>query len=874
MKLVPDEKTLPRLHLIGTLAIVLLLVLLLAGLFVWQGWRSHRQALHNIEHAAQQQIQARLAAEMDSVQGVIDFTREQTEQALRRSLVDQVDAAFGVAEGIHARESGRRPESEVRRLILEALRPARFFEGRGYYFINDMQGHIRLLPTSPEREGLLTLYNDDDIGQPVMVRLIEAARQPRGQGWARYRWYPIGETRQMKDKLSYVRHFAPYDWLIGTGDYLESWEDYRRQEALERLRSTRFGRNGYVVVSSLDGKALIMPATPEFEGKAYPDLPEQQAQVIQQVTELARAGGGYLSYDWPDASGDQPRRKTALVKPYGPWGWVLTVTMFDDELLAPVAHELEQQQQLGRKQLLGLLYVLLATSLLAVAGSLWFSGWSGRLFRAYHQRNLEQQQALREGELRLRTILDSVDAAIFIKGLDFRYRYANRKACEDLGRPLSDIVGRDDAELIDPAQARQARQTDRRVLGQGERVESEWVSDAGDRPLARATVKLPLRDVHGSIYALCGVSTDISERKRVEAVLAQARDAAEAANRAKSDFLSNVSHELRTPLNAILGMLHLAAQSPLSPQQQDYLQQVQRAGRQLHDIIVDMLDYASLDSGRLQLQISPFVLSELLGQLALRLAGEAAAKGLDFAFGIDAGVPVQLVGDAQRLGQALQHYLANAIKFTERGSVALQVSLYQRDADGVLLRFEVSDSGIGLDESQRARLFQHFEPGDASATRRHGGAGLGLVLVKQLAALMGGEVGCNSQPGRGSTFWLTARLGLADSQGSGSLETPYRWQQTPQAADQAGQADQAGRADPADADGLPAAAGLATDDSQWQHLRERLLELLRHDDVDSLLLFDQQEPLLRAALGEQFRALAHAMRQYDFPAALELLQQT
>lgn len=870
MKLVPDEKTLPRLHLIGTLAIVLLLVLLLASLFVWQGWRSHRQALHNIERAAQLQIQARLKAEMDSVQGVIDFTREQTEAVLRRSLIDQVDAAFGVIEGIHARESERRSEPEVKRLILEALRPARFFDGRGYYFIDDMQGHIRLLPTSPEREGLLTLYNDDDKGQPVMARLIEAARQPRGQGWARYRWYPIGEARQMKDKLSYVRHFAPYDWLIGTGDYLEHWEDYRRQEALERLRSTRFGRNGYVVVSTQDGQALIMPSTPEFEGRLYSDLPEQQAQVLKQATDLARAGGGFLSYDWPDASGAQYRRKTALVQPYGPWGWVLTVTMFDDELLAPVAHELEQQQLLGREQLRGLFYVLLATSLLAITGSLWFSRWSGRLFRDYHQRNLEQQQALREGELRLRTILDSVDAAIFIKGLDFRYRYANRKACEDLGRPLSDIVGRDDAELIEPAQARQAHQTDRLVLGQGERVESEWVSAAGDRPLARSTIKLPLRDVHGSIYALCGVSTDISERKRVEAVLAQARDAAQAANRAKSDFLSNVSHELRTPLNSILGMLHLAVQSPLSTQQQDYLQQVQRAGCQLHDIIVDMLDYASLDSGRLQLQSSPFVLGEMLGQLALRPAGEAGAKGLDFAFGIDAGVPVQLIGDAQRLGQALRHYLVNAIKFTDRGAVALQVSLCQRDSDGVLLRFEVSDSGIGLDESQRARLFQHFEPGDASATRRHGGAGLGLVLVKQLAALMGGEVGCNSQPGRGSIFWLTARFGLVDSQGGGGLEAPYRWQQVPQAADQAGRADLAAMTDPA---GLPAAAGRVTDHPQWKQLRERLLELLRHDDVDSLLLFEQQQPLLRAALGERYRALAHAMRQYDFPAALELLQQ-
>ena len=866
MKLVPDEKTLPRLHLAGTLAIVLLLVLLLAGLFAWQGWRSHRQALHNIEHAAQLQIQARLAAEMDSVLGVIDFTREQTEAAFRRSLVDQVDAAFGVIEALHARESTRRSAPEVQRLILETLRPVRFFEGRGYYFVNDMQGRIRLLPNSPEREGLLEHDNRDDKGQPIMGRLIEAARQPPGQGWARYRWYPLGQASQMKDKLSYVRHFAPYDWLIGTGDYLEYWQDYRRQEALERLRSTRFGRNGYVAVASFEGKTLILPSTPDFEGRHYSELPSQQAEVVERIIALARAGGGFLSYDWTDPANGQLRRKTALVKGYAPWGWVLTVTMFDDELMAPVARELAQQQLLGREQLLGLLYVLLATGLLAVTGSLLFSRWSGRLFRDYHQRNLEQQQALREGELKLRTILDSIDAAIFIKGTDFRYRYANRKACEDLGRPLCDIVGREDAELVEPAQARQVRASDQLVFAQGERVESEWVHEIGGRLLARATVKLPLRDVNGSIYALCGVATDISERKRVEAVLAQARDAAEAANRAKSDFLSNVSHELRTPLNAILGMLHLAAQSALSPQQQGYLQQAQRSGRQLHDIIVDMLDYASLDRGRLQLQSSAFVLGEWLGLLALRTAGDAAAKGLDFAFGIDAGVPVQLVGDPQRLGQALQHYLGNAIKFTERGSIALQVSLCQLDPEAVQLRFAVSDTGIGLDEPQRERLFRHFEPGDASTTRRHGGAGLGLVLVKQLAALMGGEVGCDSQPGRGSTFWLTVWLGLADSQGGGGLEAACRWQQQSPALAAAEAVERA------ETRAEPAGTAQPADDAQWPPLRERLLELLRHDDVDSLLLFEQQEALLRAVLGPDFRALAHAMRQYDFPAALELLQ--
>ncbi|MDD2728466.1 cache domain-containing protein [Malikia sp.] len=863
MKLVPDEKNLPRLHRIGTLVIVLLLVLLLAGLFAWQGWRVHREALHNIEQASQQQIQARLTSEMDSVRGAIDFTRSQTEAALRRSLVDQVDVAHGVAEGIHARESGRRPRSEVKQLILEALRPARFFDGRGYVFVNDMQGYIRLLPPKPELEGQSNRQNRDDWGQPVMGSLIEAARQPRGEGWARYRWYPSDDPRQMKDKLSYVRHFEPYDWLIGVGDYLHHWEGYQRREALSRLRATRFGRTGHVGVSTLDGVTLLTPSTPELEGKPMGELPELESESVERIIRLARDGGGFLNYGWRDPQSRQIMNKTALVRAYQPWGWVLVVAMLDDELMAPVKQELGQQRLLGREQAMGLLCVLLAAALLTLGGSWLFSRWSGRLFQAYHRRNLEQQQALRESEHRLNTILDSVDASIFIKGPDYRFLYANRKLCEELGLPLSAIVGREDRELLDPERARQVRQIDRRVFERGERVASEWVGELRGRSVALATVKLPLRDVSGGIYALCGVTTDVSERQRVEVVLAQARDVAEAANRAKSDFLSNVSHELRTPLNAILGMLHLTAQTPLSPQQTDYLRQVQLASRQLHGIIIDMLDYASLDSGRLELQSGDFVLGELLDQLAQRLAGEAATKDLGFTLAVDAGVPVQLVGDPQRLSQALHHYLANAIKFTEQGAVGLRVRLLQRDVDRVRLRFEVSDTGIGIDEARRQRLFQHLEQGDASSTRRYGGAGLGLVLVKQLAELMGGEAGCDSQPGRGSTFWFTACLGQTSHPVAAREEAAaYRW---PHAAAPAAPA-------------VEPVAGVAPmgvpDDPAWSALRERLLSLLRHDDVDSLQLFEQQEDLLRAALGERHRALAQAMRSYDFPAALALLEQS
>ncbi len=856
MKLVPDEKNLPRLHLLGTLAIVFLLILLLSGLFAFQGWQVHRAALRNIEIAAQQQVQARLASEMDSVLGVIDFTRRRAESDLRRSLVDQVDAAYGVAQGLYEREQGRRPDSEVQRLILAALRPTRFFEGRGYVFVNDMQGHIRLLPPNPELEGKLSLDNQDDTGRPIMGSLIEAARKPRGEGWARYRWYSLENPRQMADKLSYVRHFAPYDWVIGIGDYLHYWDDKQRREALDRLRATRFGRTGHIGVTSLQGQPLLIPTAPDLEGKPVGQLPAQESEVVARVARLAQQGGGYLSYDWPDPASGTLRRKTALVRPYQPWGWVLVATMLEDELTAPVQQELEQQQLVGRDQSLLLLAVLLLASVLAVGGSLWFSRWMGRLFHDYSRRHLEQQRALREGEEKLNTILDSVDASIFIKDLDFRYRYVNRQACETMGLQPGEILGRDDLELLEPQRARLARESDQRVLKLGERVTTEWAGSLNGREVVLATVKLPLRDASGRIYAVCGVSSDISERKRAEQVLAQARDAAEAANRAKSDFLSNVSHELRTPLNSILGMLHLVAATELSPQQRGHLQQVQQAARQLHDIIVDMLDYAQLESGRLQLQNVVFRLDELLDQLGARLAPQAQAKGLDFSMSVAAEVPLQLVGDPRRLRQALQHYLDNALKFTRKGSVTLQISLLRRDAQAVLLCFEVSDSGIGVDEALRERLFRHIAQGDASSTRAHGGAGIGLVLVRQLVELMGGEVGFDSEPGQGSVFRFSALLGCLGAQPEQQQGASYRWPH-PLVIEQ----------QPA----LPA-AGEAGASEQWLGLRECLLGLLRDDDVDSLELFEQQQPLLRAALGERHAEFAQLMRSYDFPAALELLE--
>lgn len=211
VRLTADEKTVPRIHLIGTLTVVLFLTLGLAAFFSWQNLGERRASIARLERAGQEIVEARLKAEMQSALSYIEFSRQRTEDVLRASISEQVDIAMQVAQGIYDRESPRRPAADVKRLIVEALRPVRFYAGRGYYFIDDMAGQFILLPTAPQFEGKTVLDNRDDIGHYIMRGLIEAAGKPRGEGFSRYRWYRPDDPQRMADKLAYVRHFAPYD---------------------------------------------------------------------------------------------------------------------------------------------------------------------------------------------------------------------------------------------------------------------------------------------------------------------------------------------------------------------------------------------------------------------------------------------------------------------------------------------------------------------------------------------------------------------------------------------------------------------------------------------------------------------------------------
>ncbi len=287
---------------------------------------------------------------------------------------------------------------------------------------------------------------------------------------------------------------------------------------------------------------------------------------------------------------------------------------------------------------------------------------------------------------------------------------------------------------------------------------------------------LAVRNEKGEPIRLLGCHTDVTALKRAEEdlrrqaeELREAKDGAERANRAKSIFLANVSHEIRTPLNGVIGMTELLGETELTAGQREHLDALRESADALLDIINDILDFSKMEAGKLAVEPHAFRLRERLDALLKSFAPRLHGKDVKLSHHVDADVPDAVVGDGRLLRQVLANLLSNAIKFTRRGAIALHVRREDAVDDGIVLRFDVSDTGIGIPPGKQQAVFEEFVQADASTTRRYGGTGLGLAIASRLVAALGGAIGLESEPGKGSTFHFTARLGLSET---GVDETP------------------------------------------------------------------------------------------------------
>ncbi len=368
------------------------------------------------------------------------------------------------------------------------------------------------------------------------------------------------------------------------------------------------------------------------------------------------------------------------------------------------------------------------------------------------------ENALRRSEEKYRELIENANDIFYTLDLSGGFTSLNKAGERITGYTREEALRMSIVDVIRPEDGERVRQRMAKNIA-GERqgnFELEIIAKDGSRVTLDISSRLILQD--GAVAGIQGIGRDITERKQMEKELERTRDAALESARLKSEFLANMSHEIRTPMNGVIGMTNLLLSTSLDGEQRDFAETIHTSADLLLTIINDILDFSKIEAGKLTVETIDFDLRNAVESTTELLAERAHAKGIELASLTYSDVPSGVRGDPGRLRQVLTNLVGNAVKFTERGEVVVRVTKESETASHILVRFAVSDTGIGISEEAQRGLFQAFVQADGSTTRKYGGTGLGLAISKQLVELMNGEIGIESEPGKGSTFWFTLRF--------------------------------------------------------------------------------------------------------------------
>ena len=383
-----------------------------------------------------------------------------------------------------------------------------------------------------------------------------------------------------------------------------------------------------------------------------------------------------------------------------------------------------------------------------------------------YSENLEELVEQRTAEVikseeKYRTILENIEDGYYEVDLAGNLTFFNDALCRITGFPEDELMGMNNREYADEENASKLYREYNKVYKTGiptKRLDWEVIKKDGTTGFLECSISF-MTDSEDQPMGFRGIIRDVTERKKIDREIMEKRRQAEEATKAKSQFLANMSHEIRTPLNGIVGMAELALDTQLDDNQKNIFQTINAEANSLQDVISEILDFSKIEAGKFDLEEIPFDLRVTIEDIAGSFAYRAEQKGLDFISFLAPDVPSRLIGDPVRLRQIMVNLIGNALKFTRAGALYVKGELVEKIEDRVKIRFSVKDTGIGIPDDRHATIFESFTQADGSTTRNYGGTGLGTTISKQLAEMMGGEIGLESEMGKGSTFWFTALFG-------------------------------------------------------------------------------------------------------------------
>jgi len=680
------QKSMAKLFFYSSLIVISILSVTFSAVFIFNRYANFDENVKTLEeNYFREQLQL-VDSRVNEVIDYIQYNKSRTEEILQDMIKERTYEAHTIAANIYNTYKNSKSSAEIKRLILNTLRPIRYNKGRGYYFIDDIGGNIVLIHRTYEsiwKEGQNILDTKDIYGKYIIKEFVEIART-RKEGFSSYHWGKLGEERQpIRKKISYVKLFEPFGWIMGTGEYVDDVEKDIQATVLNRLHAMRFGkdRDNYIFVLKLveptakTGKdtkwqaiTLVNPNRPDLvEQVATDEFKDDKGNYfLKDLVNTTREKGEAVTDYWFRKMGSsQIARKTTYSRFNKDWNWVIGAGFYRDDLEKLIASNRETLGKNVRQEIIFIIGIFVFIFFLAMLISMYFSREIKNEFNIFS--NFFNESA-KKNEL-----LDKSKLEIF----EFR-------------------------ELADAA------------------------------------------------------NHMISDKKAGEEALLKAKEAAEAATRAKSEFLANVSHEIRTPLNAIIGMSDILGQTQLNDEQYEYLEIINTSGSTLLVIINDILDFSKIEAGKLDLEHVNFSVAAAVEAVADMEAPKAHKKGLEIVPAVDPAIPQEVLGDSGRLHQVLLNLADNAVKFTDKGEILISAQVVEKGEKEIKLLFTVKDTGIGISEEGQRDLFKSFSQLDASTTRKYGGTGLGLAISKKLTELLKGEIGVESQEGAGTSFWFTA----------------------------------------------------------------------------------------------------------------------